>query len=103
MVDGVTPGATMEAELIDYSKDPLEGISIFSRHTSSEVFFAFYRELTNVIAPLPPLTGPSSVVINLPEVSPSWLPSDIPTVTPISHQFTTRNTGPSPAIGSFKH
>lgn len=98
MAAGVTSGETMETKLIDYSEDPLKGISIFGRHTSSEVFFPFSGELTEVIALLLSLMGPSNAIIDLPEVP----PSDVPHLTLISHHFMARNTGPAPTVGSSR-
>jgi len=68
VADSVNPVTSMETNLIDYSEDPLEGIHIFGRQLSSEVYIPFSRELTKVIAPLLLLTCQTSAVIDLLEL-----------------------------------
>lgn len=88
----------METDLIDYFEDPLKCITIFVKHTSSEGFFPFSHELAKAIALLSPLTGPSSVVIDLPKLP----PYDIPPLTPISLLFVARNICPDSTAGSSR-
>lgn len=61
-------------DLVDFTKDPLEGASILS---SSKVFLAssyhFGDEFTDTVASLPSISGPSCSRVMLSEVTPSIL------------------------------
>lgn len=85
----------MEGDLIDYSEDPLKGISILSRSVNNDAHFPFNSKLSEVIAPLPTISSQISVVIDLPEIHVSWSSLATPSLNPSSHPS---DPGPSTSV-----
>jgi len=83
-------------DIVDYSADPLEGISIWTHpHSSPACVFSFDCELSEAVEALPSISGPKSLVITLQEIIPTLPDLTDQPLFPFTLQFVDHPPNPS--------
>lgn len=89
-------GAPNDLDMVDYLEDPLEGVSFWATlDVTLKGLLLYCCNLSDTIATMPSISGPSCLTVTLSEPLPSWLATSIAPPSPSSLNFITSCINPN--------